>query len=119
MRICAITLAMMLAAMPAMAAPVDGNWTGTVAGPNGEITMGFLFKADGENLNGSMLGFDGNPVPLDGGKIDGNNISFSVTLSFNGNSFAIAYKGVVGDDQIKMTGDFQGQGFDFVLKKTK
>jgi hypothetical protein len=31
----------------------------------------------------------------------------------------IGFKGVVGEEDIKMSGDFQGQAFDFVLKKTR
>ena len=118
----AVALTLLLLVMPALAAPfaasVDGNWSGSVPGPNGDITLGFVFKADGDKLNGSMIGLDGNPIPIANGKIDGNNIAFTVTINM-GNTVDIGFKGVVGEEDIKMSGDFQGQAFDFVLKKTK
>jgi len=45
MRIFAIALMLVSIAIPAAAAAVDGNWSGSVAGPNGEFTFAFLFKA--------------------------------------------------------------------------
>ena len=118
----AVALTLLLLVTPALAAPlvapVDGNWSGSVPGPNGDITLGFVFKADGDKLNGSMIGQDGNPIPIANGKIDGNNIAFTVTVQM-GNTVDIGFKGVVGEDEIKMAGDFQGQAFDFVLKKSK
>jgi hypothetical protein len=122
MKTTAVTLMLLLLVTPALAAPfagpVDGNWSGSVPGPNGDITLGFVFKADGDKLNGSMIGQDGNPLPIANGKIDGNNIAFTVTIQM-GNTIDIGFKGVVGEDEIKMSGDFQGQAFDFVLKKAK
>ena len=117
MKTSAVILMLLSFVMPALAASVDGNWSGSVPGPNGDITLGFVFKADGDKLNGSMIGQDGNPIPIANGKIDGNNIAFTVTIQM-GNTIDIGFKGVVGEEDIKMSGDFQGQAFDFVLKKT-
>ena len=118
MKTTAVTLMLLLLVTPVLAASVDGNWSGSVPGPNSDITLGFVFKADGDKLNGSMIGQDGNPIPIANGKIDGNNIAFTVTIQM-GNTIDIGFKGVVGEEDIKMSGDFQGQAFDFVLKKTK
>jgi len=52
----------------------------------------FNFKADGAMLTGSTLGFDGAEVPIKDGKIDGNNISFTVTFDFGGMPFVLSYK---------------------------
>ena len=119
MRTFLVVLMLLSIAIPAAAAAVDGNWSGSVAGPNGEFTFAFLFKADGDKLTGSMVGFDGTPVPIANGKIEGSNITFSVDLDFNGNAFTISYKGVVGDGEIKMSADAAGRPFEFVLKKAK
>jgi len=44
MRIFAIALMLVSIAIPAAAAAVDGNWSGSVAGPNGEFTFAFLLR---------------------------------------------------------------------------
>lgn len=40
----------------------------------------YNFKADGATPTGSTTGPDGMEVKLSGGKIDGNNISFNLTM---------------------------------------
>jgi len=112
-------LVILLLATPALAAEVDGNWSGSVSTGNGDLPINFSFKAEGTVLKGSMTGPDGTPFEISDGKIDGKNLTFSVTLNFNGNSFALAYKGVLDGEQIKMTSDFQGMPFEFVVKKVK
>ncbi len=113
-----IALLLLSLTVPALAADIDGKWTGSVSGPNGDIPVAFTFKAEAEKLTGSMMGFDGTEMPIDNGKIDGNTVTFGVTLNFNGNSFSLAYKGVLSGEELKMASDFNGQSFEFVLKKT-
>jgi len=119
MRFIAIALLLVTFAVSAYAADVDGKWSGTVGGPQGEFPVAFTFKAAGSTLTGTTTGPDGAEVPIKDGKIDGNNISFSVTFDFGGMPFELSYKGVVSPDQIKMSGDFAGMPFDFVVKKQK
>jgi hypothetical protein len=118
MRTPALLLATLLVAAPAMAADVDGKWTGMLATPMGDITVGFEFKADGTMLTGSTTGPDGTQVPIKNGKIDGDTIAFVVTFDFGGMSVDINYSGVVSPVEIKITGDFAGMPFEFVVKKT-
>jgi hypothetical protein len=114
------SIAILLIAVTAVyAADVDGKWTGSVAGPQGEFPVAFTFKADGTTLTGSTTGFDGNEVPIKDGKIDGNTITFTVTFDFGGMPFMLSYKGIVSPDEIKMAGDAFGMPFEFVLKKAK
>lgn len=118
MRFCTLALGLLLLAVSAFAADVDGKWTGTVNTPNGDFPVTFQFKADGAALTGSMLGMDGMPIAIKDGKVDGANIAFSVTLDFGGMPFTLNYKGVVATGQIKLTGDAGGQSFEFVVKKS-
>jgi hypothetical protein len=114
----ACSLVLLLAV--AMAADVSGKWTGDMPGRGGDTTpTTFTFKADGEKLTGSMTGPQGD-VPLAEGKVAGNQISFSTTLDFGGNSVKILYKGTVSGDQIKMTREREGGGGqprEFTIKR--
>jgi opacity protein-like surface antigen len=116
-KVYAIVVGLMLLAAPAFAADVDGKWSGTVSTPMGDIPVAYEFKAEGTTLTGTTLGIDGGNVPIKDGKVDGNNISFNVTLDFGGMAIDLSYKGVVTPTEIKMTGDFMGMPFEFVVKK--
>jgi hypothetical protein len=117
-KIGAFAAGLLLAAVSVFAADVDGKWSGTVSTPNGDFPQAFTFKADGAKLTGSMTGMDGMEIAIKDGKIDGTNVSFSVTLDFGGMPFMLSYKGVVAKDQIKLTGDAAGMPFELVVKKT-
>ena len=120
MRFGALVLGLLLVtAMPAMAADVDGKWSGTITTPNGDVPVGFTFKADGAMLTGTTTGIDGMDVPIKNGKVDGSNISFVVSLDFGGMPLDLSYKGVVSPAEIKLTIDFMGMPFDLVVKKSK
>lgn len=118
-RTAGILAALVLFVFSALAADVDGKWTGTVSTPMGDFPVAYTFKADGAKLAGSTTGIDGMEVAIQDGKIDGNTISFSVTFDFGGMPFMLTYKGLVSADEIKMSGDAGGQGFEFVVKKAK
>jgi hypothetical protein len=118
MKFSVLAAGLLLAAASVFAADVDGKWSGSVSTPNGDFPQAFTFKADGAKLTGSMTGLDGMDVAIKDGKVDGQNISFSVTLDFGGMPFMLTYKGVVAKDQIKLTGDAAGMPFELVVKKT-
>jgi hypothetical protein len=106
-----------LLAFSALAADVDGKWAGTMATPMGDIPIGFTLKANGATLTGSTTGPDGAEIAIKDGKVDGANISFSVTFDFGGTPFTLMYKGVVSADSIKFSGDAGGMPFEVVVKK--
>jgi hypothetical protein len=110
-----------LAVVVAAAADISGKWTGDVPGRGGDATATtFNFKVDGEKLAGTMTGPQGE-VPLQEGKVAGNQISFSTTLDFGGNSVKLLYKGTVAGDQIKMTREREGgggQAREFTIKRS-
>jgi hypothetical protein len=113
----ALLLLVLLYATPARAADVDGKWSGSLSTPNGDITVGFDLKADGATLTGTMIGPDGAPIPIKSGKVDGNKVSFMVSIDFGGMPLDLNYTGVVSPAEIKMTLDVGGMPFDFVVKK--
>jgi hypothetical protein len=117
MRLHTLLVGFLLLAVSAFAADVDGKWTGSVSTPNGDFPQIFTFKADGATLTGSMTFMEGMEIPIADGKVDGDNISFSVTLDF-GAPFKMTYTGVVSGNELKVKGDAGGMPFEFVLKKT-
>jgi hypothetical protein len=104
----------------AMAADISGKWTGDMPGRGGQTaSTTFTFKADGEKLTGTMTGPQGE-VPLQEGKVAGDQISFSTTQDFGGNSVKILYKGTLSGDQVKMTREREGAGQprEFTIKRS-
>jgi hypothetical protein len=112
-------IGVLLLSSTALAAPVDGRWTGMIDTPMGPVNVGFNFKADGAMLAGSTTGPDGAETPIKGGKVEGDKITFTVDLDFGGMAVTLGYTGLVSADQIKMTIDFMGMPFDFVVKKAE
>ncbi|HWF06978.1 MAG TPA: hypothetical protein VG297_00870 [Bryobacteraceae bacterium] len=110
---------LLLLAASAFAGDVDGKWSGSMSTPMGDVPVGFTFKADGATLTGSTLGPDGNAIAIKDGKVDGANISFSVTFDFGGMPFTLTYKGVVSTDTIKFTADAAGTPLELTVKKDK
>ncbi len=85
------------------AADPTGKWAASLPGRNGNtMTMNFDLKADGDKLTGSVSGMRGD-TPITDGKIDGDNVSFSVVREFNGNQMKQNYKGVIEGDTIHFT----------------
>jgi hypothetical protein len=120
MRYCAVVALLLLVAGFVFGADVDGKWTTKMQGMDGnEMTLGYTFRADGNTLTGTTTGPDGKEIPIKNGKIDGNNISFAVTVDFGGQEMTMEYKGVVSPDQIKLTLDMMGQPMEMVLRKAQ
>jgi hypothetical protein len=112
-------LALMLVAAPARAADVDGKWTGSLDTPMGAVQVGFNFKADGATLAGTTTSPDGGEIAIKNGKIDGNKISFLVSIDFGGMSLDLNYTGVVKSDSVDLTLDVMGMPFNFTVKKAQ
>lgn len=121
MKICALTLGLlMLCAGMAVAADIDGKWEGKIAGPDGGdgFPVAYTFKAEGAVLTGSTTVMD-NAINIKDGKIDGNNISFTVIMDFGGQEMKSDYKGVLSGDSLKLSSEMMGQPMEFTLKRAK
>lgn len=108
---------LVLMAASAFAADIDGKWAGSVDTPNGAVNIGYNFKAEGATLTGTMTGPDGAEIKIADGKIEGNKLSFNVTLDFGGMPFTLAYTGEVSGANLKLSADFGGMPFEMALKK--
>lgn len=124
--ICAV-LVMALAPATALAATdVTGAWTGDVKGLDGStgFTLSFTFKQDGVKLTGTVQGPQGEPVAISDGKIDGDKISFKVSV----NGMVITHEGTIiaspdgnsAGDTIKLGSQSDmGNAGSFTLKRVK
>ncbi len=98
--------AILLLTASAQAADPTGTWTWSTPGRNGgpDRVSTLILKADAATITGKVLvpGRDGSPVetPISDGKIDGDNISFNLVRSYNGNSSTNKYSGAVAADKI-------------------
>ena len=108
-----------------MAADITGKWVAEQPGRNGgparQIT--FDLKADGATLTGTMTGGMGGgrrgggggvaAAPqareISDGKMDGNNISFTVKVEFNGNTMVTKYEGTLSGDELKLKVNREGR----------
>jgi hypothetical protein len=112
-----LAFALLFVAAVAFGADVDGKWDGTI--PGMDIPVSYTFKADGATLTGTSSGPENTTIPIKDGKIDGNKISFSVTIDMGGQEMKMEYKGVVSPDKIVLTLDMMGQPTEIVVKKAK
>jgi len=103
----------------ASGADIDGKWTGPIELIDGsQMQVTYNFKADGTTITGSTPGMDGKDVPIKDGKINGNNITYSIIFNF-GQETKVDFKGVLAGDTLKLTFEIMGQTKDLTLKKAK
>lgn len=113
-------LAILSISFMALAADVSGTWKADVPGRNGNTqTMTLVLKSEGSTVTGTTTGGRGGENPIEEGKLDGDNISFTQTLNFNGNSIKQMYTGKVSGDTIEFTRQVEGRGgpVTFTAKK--
>lgn len=110
------------AAASVQAADVAGKWTAQVPGRGGQTReQTFNFKADGEKLTGTISGMQGD-IEIQDGKLKGDELSFNVKMSFQGNEMKMSYKGKLAGDEIKMTRQREGSEqppAEFTAKRAK
>ena len=117
MRLCVLALSLLLAAGIAYAADIDGTWTGEMDMMGQTMPISYTFKAEGNVLTGFTPIMD-QEMKIQDGKIDGNNISFSVVFNF-GEEMKVDYKGELSGSELKLSWDMMGQPTEVVLKKAQ
>jgi hypothetical protein len=95
----------------ASAADATGTWTWSFTGQDGQTRQTTLkLKQDGEKLTGTITGRNNTETDIEDGKVEGDKVSFKVTREFNGNKFVMKYQGMLKDDTIKGTTEFERDG---------
>lgn len=103
----------------ALAADITGKWTAQVPGRGGEAReTTFTFKVVGDKLEGSISGRQGRENPIADGKISGDTVTFTVTMTRGDNSIKQNYTGTVSGNEIKFKREGgQGQPREFTAKR--
>jgi hypothetical protein len=99
---------LLVVAFAAMAADVTGKWVYEQAGRRGgnptQVTLNL--KANGSTLTGTVVrpgrGGESMESQITEGKIDGDNISFKITMEMGGNSMTTEYSGTVSGNEMKL-----------------
>jgi hypothetical protein len=86
---------------------IAGTWDFTLESPQGKNTFLFIVKKDGEKLSGVVKSQRGER-PVDNFALTGNELTFTLTIQFQGADMLIAYKGTVAKDSMTGTADFGG-----------
>jgi autotransporter translocation and assembly factor TamB len=98
-----------LTAGVALAADVTGKWTGEMNGPDGNsMTLTFNFKQDGAKLTGTVEGPGGQALEVKDGKVDGDKISFVISLDGGGGEMKILHEGTISGDEITLNVKMEG-----------
>jgi hypothetical protein len=110
-----------LLALPALAADVAGTWKATAEGPNGTMERTFVLKVDGNKLTGETTSTMFGKSEISDGKVDGDNLSFTITVKFQDNEMKLNYKGKVSGKEIKFTVEspMGGQTIEWLAKKVE
>ena len=117
-----LIVAILVMALSSFAADINvtGDWTATAEGPNGPMTRTFKFKVDGTKLTGESVSSIVGKSAIDNGHIEGNTLTFTMHIEFNGNEMTSKYKGqIINKDKIifKIEGLQGGEDFEWVAKR--
>lgn len=117
-----LPLAILALAVAASATDISGTWKGTAQTAAGTTERTFNFKVDGNKLTGDTTSDMFGKSTIEDGKIDGDTVTFTLTIEVQGNQGKVNYTGKIkGDDEIDFhveIPDFD-QKVDYVAKRVK
>jgi hypothetical protein len=118
-RVLLLTVLFGLCGLTALAADISGTWKATSNGQNGPMERTFVFKVEGNKLTGETTSPTYGKSTLENGKVDGDKLSFTITIKFQDNEMKVNYKGQLSGSELKLTGEIEGAGMtiEWVAKK--
>jgi hypothetical protein len=99
-----------MSAVIGAAADVAGNWKATAEGPNGTMERTFALKVDGDKLSGETTSSVFGKSAIQEGKVDGDNLAFTINIKFQDNEMKVSYKGKVTGNEIRLTAELPNGG---------
>ena len=114
------TLILLLGMATALtAADISGTWTASFDTQVGQQTYTYTFKVQGNTLTGSAKSNLGEAT-ITNGKVNGDDVTFTENLNYQGMELQIQYKGKIMGDEIKFTrAVIEGTNEDLVAKRAK
>ena len=124
MKMFVMTTLICLSSLTAVAAGIDGKWiserqVGAADGKTYSHTTVLTLKNDGGVLTGTvvqtsaapwMSEANGRSVDISDGKVDGDKLSFKLTMDTKQGERTVVYEGTIEGDQLKGTMKFRGIG---------
>ena len=89
------------------AADIVGTWDVMTSSPVGDTTNAMVVSQDGDKLKAVAKG-DAGELPYDRIEIAGANVTFVLTIDYQGSPMTITYTGVVDDKKMGGDCDFGG-----------
>ena len=104
-----------------LAADPGGDWKGSFDFNGTDVPLTFHLKAKDASLTGSIEGLPTTPVDIKDGKVDGDAISFTANIDYQGMPVKLVIKGKLDGDNMKfsMGTEDGGWGVEFVAKRGK
>ena len=95
-----VLIVLVAAASLLYAADVTGTWKSEgEGGPSFQFTL----KSEGSTVTGSMLSMEGKDLPIRDGKLDGDQLSFTVDSEWQGQPVTLVAKGKMSKGEIQLT----------------
>lgn len=88
------------AAPAAVPADVSGDWTGSFDFNGNSVPVTFKLKSSGASVTGTVEGMGAAPIEIKDGKIDGGLLTFWINVDYQGQTYALQYKGKIQPDKI-------------------
>ena len=102
-KICYILIFMVVVTVKGYAADITGTWTATFDTQVGQQNYTYTFSVNGTGLTGSMKSANGESG-IENGRIEGDTVSFTENLDFQGMALKISYTGkIISNDEISFT----------------
>ena len=114
-----LSILITLFAFTAFAADVAGTWKGTADFGGNTIERTFVFKVEGSKLTGETTSQTMGKSTITDGKVDGDNLTFSITGKIQDNEMKINYQGKVSGDTLNLEVKVEGAGDQKVVFNCK
>jgi len=89
---------MALSVLCAMAADISGNWKATADFGGQAMERTFTFKVDGNKVTGETTSSFAGKSEITDGKIEGDTVTFTITVNLGDSPMKLNYKGKVSAD---------------------
>ena len=90
-----ILVLMAFTALCALAADISGNWKATADFQGQTMERTFTFKVDGSKVTGETTSSFAGKSQITDGKLEGDAVTFTITVNFGDNPMKLTYKGKV------------------------